>query len=104
MTLNDIGREVHDTNKANGFEVLSPCDWENDYKIPAMLSLVTTETSEAVEAFRVNDRENFGEELADQILRILGIASGLGIDMDMQVIWKLAKNKTRKHKHGGKRI
>jgi NTP pyrophosphatase (non-canonical NTP hydrolase) len=40
-------------------------------------------------------RANFAEELADTLIRVLDLASGLGIDLDSEVIRKLNKNKQR---------
>jgi NTP pyrophosphatase (non-canonical NTP hydrolase) len=47
---------------------------------------------------------NFGEELADTLIRVLDLASGLGIDLDSAVSAKLEKNKHRGYRHGGKRV
>ena len=102
--LADIGREINKINRGNGWQVLEPDQWTDPYKIPAVLALVHTEVSEAVEAFRNDDRANFEEELADVLIRVLDIVGGLGIDIDHAVLAKLAKNKTRGLRHGGKRI
>lgn len=76
----------------------------NVFKIPAALGLVHSEVSEATEAFRESDRENFEEELVDVILRILNIARGLDIDVDHQIEKKIEMVKTREHRHGDKRL
>jgi len=102
--LNYIAKEVNEINKSKGWNVLTEDDWNDTYKIPAVLALVTTETSEAVEAFRKNDYENFKEEIADQIIRLLDICGGLKIDIDKEIRNKLEKNKLRSHRHGGKRV
>ena len=101
----DLGNRIISINTANGWNVTQPNDWDDDeYKIPAILALITSETSEALEAFRKRDFENFKEECADQIIRILDLCAGLEIDIDYEVSKKLKKNKQRAHKHGGKRI
>ena len=102
--LNQLGDEILAINKANGWNVTTPENWEDTYKIPAVLALITSETSEALEAFRNNDKDNFAEECADQIIRILDITAGLGIDIDMILRAKLDKNKRRGYRHGGKRV
>lgn len=66
--------------------------------------LVVTELAEAAEAFRHNDQANFAEELADTIIRVLDLASGMGIDVESEILAKLEKNKQRGYKHGGKRV
>jgi len=43
-------------------------------------------------------------ELADAIIRIADLAVHYGIDLDAAVAEKLAFNKTRPHKHGGKKL
>lgn len=102
--LNALASEIIEINRANGWNCTTPDDWENTYKIPAILSLITSETSEALEAFRHNDKENFAEECADQIIRVLDLTAGLGIDIDTEVRKKLEKNRGRAYRHGGKRV
>lgn len=102
--LNTLAKEITEINRANGWKVAKPADWENDYKIPAILALITSETSEALEAFRENDKANFAEECADQIIRVLDLTGGLGIDIDTEVRKKLEKNRGRAYRHGGKRV
>lgn len=74
------------------------------YKIPAVLALITSEVSEALEGFRKGDRANFEEEIADVMIRCLDLCAGLGIDIDAQITAKLEKNKLRGHRHGGKLV
>lgn len=71
---------------------------------PRILALIHSEASEALEAFRKDDRENFAEELADVLIRVLDCGGGLGIDLDATVAAKLEKNRSRGYKHGGKRV
>lgn len=104
MKLNDLAKEIIEINTANGWNCTKPEQWADTYKIPAILALITSETSEALEAFRKNDKENFAEECADQIIRILDLTGGLEIDIDSAIRAKLEKNKTRGFKHGGKRV
>lgn len=101
--LNKLASEIRDINKANGWNVTQPGDWELEYKVPAILSLIHSEVSEALEAFRGDDRNNFGEELADILIRVLDCAPGLGVDMDECVRNKLRINRLRGYRHGGKK-
>lgn len=103
-TLNELGNEIVEINAANGWNVLTKEQWNDPYKVPAILALITSETSEALEAFRKDDKENFAEECADQIIRILDMTHGLNIDIDTAIRIKLEKNKTRGFRHGGKRV
>lgn len=68
--LNELGKQIIEINTANGWNCTTPDDWKYAYKIPAVLALITSETSEALEAFRKDDKANFAEECADQIIRI----------------------------------
>ena len=104
MTLNELAAEIREINRANGWNVTEEADWMATYKVPAILALVHSEVSEALEAFRVNDIGHFAEELADIVIRVLDIAPGFGIDMDNEIARKLAKNRKRGYRHGGKRI
>lgn len=108
MTLKDIGRTGHQVNKQNGWEVFQPEDWStngpNVQKLLSHMALTHSEVSEATEAIRHRDKDNFAEEMADVILRVTSIAHGMQIDLDKAISEKLAKNRTRGFKHGGKEI
>ncbi len=101
--LHDLAEEIRTINRANGWNVTEPGDWGRDCKVPATLALIHSEVSEALEAFRKNDLANFGEELADIIIRVLDCAPGLGVDIELQINGKLAVNRKREWRHGNKR-
>lgn len=87
-------------------------------KIAALLALVHTEVSEAVEDLRVTDPahlpkrrisdsgkpEGFATELADVIIRVMDLSAGLGIDLTAAVQEKMEYNSTRPMRHGGKKL
>jgi len=102
--LNELGDEILAVNRANGWEVLSPEAWAEPRHVPGALALIHSEVSEALEGFRGNDKANFEEEMADTLIRVLDCACGLGIDMDAAVARKLAANRLRGFRHGGKRL
>lgn len=102
--LNEMAKEVIAINTANGWNVLKPEQWEDTYKVPAILALIHSEASEALEGFRHNDKANFIEEMADIVIRVLDCTGGLGMDLDGAIQAKLEKNKTRGIRHGGKRV
>lgn len=64
--------------------------------------LIVTEVAEAMEAYRVGDKANFTEELADIIIRTLDLSGGLGIDIQLAVYNKMLANFDRPFKHGKK--
>lgn len=102
--LGHIGDEIHANNVAHGWKITGPEDWKDQHEVPAVLMLITTEVAEAMEAFRHDDQANFAEELADVMIRTIGLSHGLGIDLAAAIEDKMAKNRTRAYKHGGKRI
>lgn len=108
MNINEIGREAHQINAGNGWDVFIPENWELKHsatnKLCTHMALVHSEVSEATEAIRHRDRENFDEELADVVIRVASIAHGLGTDLDAAITAKLAKNRTRGLHHGGKAV
>lgn len=73
-------------------------------QIATALCLIHSEVTEALEAVRHNDRQNFTEELADIVIRILDLAGGMGINIDQAVVDKMNANAKRSHRHGGKRL
>lgn len=102
--LKKLGDEINEINSRNGWNVLTPQDWEDRHRIPTVLALIHSEVSEALEGFRKGDRDNVAEELADVLIRTLDAANGLGVDLDRVVAAKLEKNRGRGFRHGGKRI
>ncbi len=102
--MNALAKQIVEINKANGWNVTKAEDWDLEHKIPAIMALITSEASEALEAFRKDDFENFKEELADIIIRTLDCAGGMEIDIETVILDKLDTNKRRGYRHGGKRV
>jgi NTP pyrophosphatase (non-canonical NTP hydrolase) len=103
--MNKLAKKINEINRANGWNMLTPEDWKaSEYKIPAILALIHSEVSEALEAFRKNDRENFAEEMADVVIRCLDCTGGLDIDIQGEIMKKLEKNAKRGYRHGNKRV
>jgi len=105
LNISKLGEIILETNKINGWKVLTPDDWDKiEYKIPAVIALIHSEASEALEAYRVNDKENFIEEMADIVIRVLDCTTGLKMDLEKAITKKLKKNKSRGFRHGGKKL
>jgi NTP pyrophosphatase (non-canonical NTP hydrolase) len=89
----DIGAVQHQAweNKVGrGFNV-------NDVALE--FGLLTAEVSEAFTAWRKR-LPDFGEELADVLIYLAGLAEMTGIDLATEVERKLAKNATRSYETG----
>ena len=112
MRIKDIQKEIHKVAKSKG--------WYKGKKrsIGELIALCHSELSEALEEYREDDSNlqdvlvmvdtnkpvGFAVELADVIIRILDMAEHLGINMEEAIRVKVDYNKTRKERHGGKRI
>ena len=59
---------------------------------------MTTEIVELVEAIENADETNIGEELADIVIYVLGLAEILNINLEKELINKVAKNEKREYK------
>ena len=94
-TLNSLAKNIAKWREEKGFIT----GWEN---MPEKLMLVVTELSEAMEAYRKDDKKNFNEEIADTIIRLCDIVGSLGIDIEDEIEKKMAINKDRDYKHGKK--
>lgn len=70
--------------------------------LASRLMLIVSEVSEALEALRKGDIDNFEEELADVIIRTCDLAGGLDIDLEAELRDKIEKNNSRPYKHGKK--
>lgn len=104
MTLQELAEEIRDINRANGWNTTKPEDWGQDYKVPGVLALIHSEASEALEAFRKDDGENFVEEMADVLIRVLDCVAAFTDDFDAVVRDKMERNRQRGFRHGGKRV
>lgn len=89
--------------RGKGF--LTPTSIDNSLSANDMLGklmLVVSEVSEAAEAVRSADIENFAEELADTVIRIMDITDACGISLAKSIAYKMEKNEGRPHLHGRK--
>ena len=111
LTVAELQRESYETARAKG--------WHDEDETPpapirviAWMGLVCSEAAEAIEDARKGRMattiredgkpEGLGSELADIVIRVCDSAGALGIDMEAELRAKLAFNRTRSHKHGGK--
>lgn len=103
LTIQEMQEQAHRTTKAKGFwEVDRPLTEVDALRLLSQkLALVHSEVSEALEALRQEDQSdnNFGEELADVLIRVGDLAEFAGVDLDAQVSAKLKKNDARPNKH-----
>jgi NTP pyrophosphatase (non-canonical NTP hydrolase) len=95
MNIKQMAVEIHQNAIDHGW-------WETQGSVPELLCLIHAETSEALEAYRIDDRENLAEELADIVIRVFDMAEGMKIDIEQEIIKKHEFNKTRPYRHGGK--
>jgi NTP pyrophosphatase (non-canonical NTP hydrolase) len=97
MNINELCHEAFETAKEKGWH-------EQPRSFGEFISLVHAEVSEALEADRRNEgKERVAEELADVLIRIFDGAIEFGLDIETSVLTKMAYNKTRSYKHGGKK-
>lgn len=94
-SINELCKEAFETAKSKGWH-------DEPRETGTLLALIHSEVSEALEADRKGDAENFVEELADVCIRIFDLCGSRGIDLEKAILEKMKRNKTRTHKHGGK--
>jgi len=106
-TLAELQREIHETAKEKGW-------WDEQREFGTLMALVHSEVSEALEAWRESDLpvhyrttddkpEGWASELADVVIRVLDVCAHLDIPLEPIIEEKMAYNKTRPFRHGGKR-
>jgi len=94
--INILCKEAYMTAKSKGWH-------DEPRETGTLLALVHAEVSEALEADRKGNAENFAEELADVCIRIFDLCGSRGIDLEAAISKKMEFNKTRSFKHGGKK-
>lgn len=95
MEFQSLALEIHENAKNHGW-------WDTQRSIPELLCLVHSEVSEALEAYRNGNKENFSEELADIVIRVFDMAVGNNINIQEAIVKKHLKNTKRPFRHGGK--
>lgn len=112
MTIDELCKEAHETAKSKGW-------WESDRPVMEQLMLFVTEVAEAAEEYR-NGKPlteiyydpnsdtpckplGFPIELADILIRVGDTCARYGIDLESALRIKMDYNRTRPHRHGGKK-
>lgn len=95
MKINQLCKEAYTIAKSKGWH-------EEPREMGTILALIHSEVSEALEADRKGDSENFREELADVCIRIFDLCGAKDIDLERAILEKMERNRGRSYKHGGK--
>lgn len=90
MDIRVVQHQAWDNKLAKGFNVTD---------VAVEFGLLTAEVSEAFTAWRKR-LPDFGEELADVLIYLAGLAEMTGIDLDAEVERKLKKNASRSYQTG----
>lgn len=95
--LEALIEDVHVTARSKGWH-------DTETPLPVHLALIHSEVSEALEA----DRKGYGmeqvaEELADVVIRTFDTAAAHGLNLADALLTKMARNKARAYRHGGRK-
>ena len=105
QTFEALQKDVHQNARDKGW-------WDTDRNDGELLALMHSELSEALEALRAGNPPDdkvpafsgVTVELADVVIRIMDYAEARGWSVAGAIVAKMEFNKTREHKHGGKRF
>jgi len=112
ITIANLIAEAHHTAVEHGW-------WTEPRTVGDCLALMHSELSEALEEYRKGGKptemwfahtttgekpEGVPAELADVIIRIADFCGRYGVDLEAALEAKLAYNRGREHRHGGKRL
>lgn len=116
MNIKNWQKAVHGLAVEKGwyFDMLCNGDEMHPLEIAGRLANAHGEISEALECLRDGEMETwygptgkpegFGIELADAVIRIMDLCEALDIDLEECMSIKHEYNKTRTHRHGGKKL
>jgi len=82
-----LQKKVYQNKIAKGFNVMD---------IYMEFCYTYGELNEAFEAYR-DKKDDLGEELADVVLYLMGLAEILGINLEKEIVNKIEKNEKRKY-------
>lgn len=101
-----VTKDINRTNRLKGW--INPGIERHDGEL---IALIHSEISECLEYLRHGnprsdhiDTSGAEEELADAIIRIMDMSYTRGFNIPKALFLKLAFNKTRKYRHGGKKF
>jgi len=100
MEIKDIIKNALDNASRHKWKIAWDKEDHQDISIGECLCLCHSELSEALEAYRHNDKDNFSEEIADEIIRLCHMCGDLNLDIESAIQTKMNINKTRKVNHG----
>jgi hypothetical protein len=85
VDISSVQQQAWDNKVAKGFNISD---------VPLEFGLLTAEIGEAFTAWR-KQLPDFGDELADVLIYLAGLAQMTGVDLSAEVERKLAKNAAR---------
>ena len=102
MTIRELQKQAYANVVAKGWP-------DRRIEVPEQVALICSEACEALKAWRVkqpiswldSDKkpQGIGAEYANILIRVAHYAELLGVDLEREVIAKLAYNRTRAHRH-----
>jgi NTP pyrophosphatase (non-canonical NTP hydrolase) len=88
IDLKKIQKEVYQNKVDKSFNITD---------IPMEFCLIHEEVAEAYRAYR-KKLPDFGEEIADVVIYLLGLSEMMDIDLEEEILKKVEKNRKREYK------
>ena len=99
-TVREWQEEAFEIAESKGMHERTPFDRAGTLLRLCLIHTEVSETAQVVKRRGLEKRDEIAEEMADTCIRIFDLAEGLGIDLEIAIAHKMARNRLRAYRYG----